>query len=115
MKIRALTLTTLAVAALSACSGSSPADTKYQQTWTTPYSQTHCSDYLTQMTDRQRWVMAADMLTGARKVDGGSTVPADAVVTRFKGQLATACQGETSTLANEVAVVLYQMDSSYQP
>jgi hypothetical protein len=117
MRIKATALVALALLGASACSaGPQPGvDSKYQQTWTTPYSKTYCSDFLNEMTDRQRWAMAADMLTGARKVDGGSTVPADAVVTRFQGQVATACQGEATALASEVGVVIYKMDASYQP
>jgi hypothetical protein len=54
-------------------SGSSapPASGKYEQTWTMSYGETTCGHFLTEMTDKQRWVMAADMLVGARKRDGG--------------------------------------------
>ncbi|MCD2465540.1 hypothetical protein MBT42_18460 [Streptomyces sp. MBT42] len=48
---------------------------KYEQTWLTPYSSTTCGDYLTALDDHQRWVLAADMLSGARKVDGATDLP----------------------------------------
>lgn len=113
--------TTVVLAALSALSlvgcstSSSPsADNKYTQTWTTPYSQTTCSDYLNAMTGKQRWVMAADMLTSLRKVDGGIKLPPDSQVTRFQADVATGCEGEATVVVGDAAAVIYKLDASYQ-
>ncbi|MET8658164.1 hypothetical protein [Streptomyces griseus] len=88
---------------------------KYTQTWATPYSSTTCGDYLTAMTQRQRWVLAADMLTGARKADGANTLPADADVDRFQQGMATACEAEATTKTTEIGATLYALDPTYKP
>ncbi|MEW2250408.1 hypothetical protein AB0907_24075 [Streptomyces sp. NPDC006975] len=88
---------------------------KYEQTWTVPYSNTTCGDYLNNMDDHQRWVAAADMLVGARKTDGGSGLPADSEVTRFQEDISTACRASADLKTTEVAVSVYLVDSSYKP
>lgn len=114
---RILLAAVLGLISLSACSASSGSttDDKYTQTWTTPYNETTCGDYRSKMTSKQRWVMAADVLASYRKVDGGNTLPADTVVSRFEGDLATACEPEPSMKVTEVGVPIYKMDSAYQP
>lgn len=114
---RILSVAALGLLALTACSasGSPTADSKYTQTWTTPYNATTCGDYLTAMTSKQRWVMAADVIASFRSADGSDTVPADSVVSRFDADIATACEPEATVKVTEAAVVLYKMDSAYQP
>ncbi|MDO9485682.1 MAG: hypothetical protein Q7K25_06445 [Actinomycetota bacterium] len=65
---------------------------KYEQTWTTPYDQTPCGDYTLGMTEKERWVAAADMLLASRSDAGISDeLPPDAMVDEFKASLALAC------------------------
>ncbi|MFJ4551075.1 hypothetical protein ACIP4X_17920 [Streptomyces sp. NPDC088817] len=88
---------------------------KYEQTWKTPYSDTPCGDYLNEMNGHERWVTAADMLAGARKTDGGNSLPADSEVSRFQKDVSTACQGSADITITEVGAALYLMDPSYKP
>ncbi|WP_432114030.1 hypothetical protein [Streptomyces sp. S1] len=88
---------------------------KYEQTWTTPYSSTTCGDYLTTLDDHQQWVLAADMLSGARKVDGATDLPEDTDVDRFQQDMATACQAEATSKTTEVGATLYMLDPTYKP
>jgi hypothetical protein len=117
MRIATVTLVTLGALSLVACSASSDpsAAGKYKQTWTTPYSDTACADYLNAMSKKQRWVMAADMLASVRKVDGGSQLPSDGQVDRFQADVATGCEGEATEIVGDVAVAIYKLDASYQP
>ncbi|MFB7732791.1 hypothetical protein ACFC08_00025 [Streptomyces sp. NPDC056112] len=88
---------------------------KYDQTWTTPYSDTSCGAYLNEMNSHERWVTAADMLVGARKTDGGSSLPADSEVSRFQADVSTACEASADIKITEVGAAIYTMDSSYKP
>jgi hypothetical protein len=67
------------------------------------------------MTSKQRWAAAADMLVGARKVDGGSSLPADSQVSRFEADVVTVCEGEATANVGDVAVAIYKLNTSYQP
>jgi hypothetical protein len=67
-------------------------DDKYTQTWPKPYDQTTCLEYRTKMTPNQAWVMAADMLTGARNMERKTGLPPDAMVSDFADQMMTACE-----------------------
>ncbi|MFJ6235051.1 hypothetical protein ACIQH0_13195 [Streptomyces griseus] len=88
---------------------------KYEQTWTTPYSSTTCGDYLNALDKRERWVLAADMLTGARKADGTNALPSDADVDRFQQDMATACEAEATAKTTEIGATLYALDPTYKP
>ncbi|MFD7881105.1 hypothetical protein ACFV3N_01565 [Streptomyces bauhiniae] len=92
-----------------------PAPGKYDQTWKTPYSDTTCGDYGTDMNAHEQWAMAADMLLGARKADGATGLPADSEVTRFQQDMATACQGSSQLKVTEVGATIYLLDHSYAP
>lgn len=89
-------------------------DDKYTQTWPTPYSQTTCSQFLSKMTAKQRWVMAADMLTSARNMKEDAGLPSDAMVAEFEGGLDTACVIGTMTM-DEVGVGLYMTEPRFYP
>lgn len=84
------------IALLSNDGNPDPGETQpFQQTWTKSYDQTDCADWVGAMTQDQQWAAAADMLTGARnKGDGGSGVPSDGLITAFKADITTACEGE---------------------
>lgn len=119
MRTRLAAILAITSIPLIACGSSdSPADAadKYKQTWTTPYSATACTAFLGEMTEQQRWAAAADMLASARnKMDGGSGLPTDLLITRFAADISTACAGEGLAKIAEVAVLVYQMDPSYKP
>lgn len=119
MRTRSAAPVVLALLYTTACSagtGSGAADdSKYTQTWAKPYSSTTCADYLNEMTSKQQWVAAADMLTSVRKVDGGTRLPADGLVARFRSDVATGCQSESTAAIGDVAVVIYKLADSYQP
>ncbi|MFD6474394.1 hypothetical protein ACFWEH_12950 [Streptomyces anulatus] len=114
------TATVTALLALTGCSSEpepyTPAGPgKYEQTWTTPYSSTTCGDYLNTLNQHQRWVLAADMLSGARKADGTSTLPDDTDVDRFQQDMANACKAEATAKTTEVGATLYTLDPTYKP
>lgn len=51
------------------------------------------------MTQAQKWAAAADILTSARnKVDGGSGVPADGLITSFRDDITEGCSGDVPGL-----------------
>lgn len=79
----------------SGCGGAptaAPTNDKYTQTWKTPYGTTTCAQFRNEMTDHQRWVMAVDMLVGARKVNSKDAgMPSDAMVDEFEGGLKNVC------------------------
>lgn len=113
----ALALTAAAAIVAIACSSSSTDSSssddsgKYTQTWPTAYADTTCGDWNTQMTDRQQWVAAADMLTGARnKGDGGEGVPTDELVGQFQGGITNACSVDDSEPITEIAAGVYLTD-----
>jgi hypothetical protein len=69
-----------------------PAVAKYEQTWRKPYSATTCGEWHSDMSARQRFAAAADMLAGARnKGDGGTGLPPDSLIRSFEGDISEAC------------------------
>jgi len=102
----------IVIAAVTYAAPTAGADDKYTQTWPKPYSQTTCDDYQTQMTEKQAWVMAADMLTGARNMDEETGLPSDALVSDFADQLLTACEPEIAATQpmTDVATTLFLLD-----
>lgn len=88
---------------------------KFDQTWPKNYASTTCSEWNAQMDDHQQFVAAADMLVGARKLDGGKTLPSDALIRNFQGGVTTACIIDTLALA-EVGAALYLTEGPrYKP
>ncbi|MFJ6569653.1 hypothetical protein ACIQNU_19730 [Streptomyces sp. NPDC091292] len=87
----------------------------YEQTWKSAYADTPCADFLTKMSDHQRWVMASDLLTEAREKDGATGRAPDDGSTRFEAGLATACEGSADTRMTDVGITLYRLDPSYHP
>ncbi|GHA01387.1 hypothetical protein ACFOOM_12195 [Streptomyces echinoruber] len=88
---------------------------KYEQTWKRPYSNTTCGDFLSGMNGHERWVTAADMLSAARRSDGGSGLPADSEITRFQKDMSAACEGSADAKVTEIGAALYLMDPTYKP
>lgn len=88
----------------------SPAS-KYEQTWPKQYSDTLCTDWQISMSHTQRWAAAGDILTAARnKVDGGTGLPPEYLVTRFAGDITQGCSAniEGYTIL-DVAYGIYEL------
>lgn len=80
---------------------------KFTQTWTKPYNQTTCAEFKSDMSEQQRWTMAADMLVNAQQVDDSDAdLPKDALISEFEAGLNTACVIDTMSMA-EVGAGLY--------
>ncbi len=89
-------------------------DDKYTQTWPTPYGQTTCAQFLNDMTAKQRWVMAADMLTNARNLRANAGLPSDSMITEFEGGLANVCVIDSMTMT-DAGVGLYMTEPRFHP
>ncbi|MFF2852735.1 hypothetical protein ACFVT5_41545 [Streptomyces sp. NPDC058001] len=87
----------------------------YEQTWKSAYDATPCADFLRKMSDHQRWVMASDLLTEARRKDGAQARASQSESTRFEAGLAVACEGSSDTTVTDVGITLYRLDPSYHP
>lgn len=88
---------------------------KFDQTWPSAYSDTTCADWNGRMSSHERFVAAADMLTGARnKGDGGTGLPSDALIEEFEGGITNVCVKPTMTLT-DAAVGLYLTEPRFQP
>lgn len=115
MFARIALVTGVALITLTACGNATPrsdggSSNKYTQTWTKSYTDTSCDDWISQMTDKQQWAAAADMLAGARdKGDGGTGVPDDDLVTDFRDGVTNVCgaPADVSESIAEVAAGLY--------
>lgn len=65
---------------------------RYVQTWNTDYDHTTCTQWGAQMSDQQRWTAAFEMLRDNRRSDASiAALPSDALINRFKSDLATRC------------------------
>jgi len=88
---------------------------KYTQTWATPYSETTCDDWNTQLTSGQRFAASADMLASARNKGGGGTgLPSDALINEFSGGITNVCVEPTMALT-DAAVGLYLTEPRFAP
>jgi len=89
---------------------------KYTQTWTKSYSSTTCDEWLHDMTSSQKFAAAADMLASARnKIDGGSGIPSDSLISEFQGGISNVCQDVPTWSIAETAVLLYQTEPRFKP
>lgn len=89
---------------------------KYTQTWTKEYKVTSCSEWLGEMTDDQRRVAAADILTAARnKISGGSGLPSDGLIADFQRNINIACEGSDEVTILEAAYFVYNYDDTFTP
>jgi hypothetical protein len=79
---------------------------KFEQTWNKDYGDTNCDDWNNEMTDKQKFVASADMLTTARRADGGEGLPRDSLIREFQGGMTTACV-EPSQIITGVSSLLY--------
>lgn len=115
--IGAVVLPVVVLTVMSMCgsdSGSSRAS-KYTQTWPKAYDRTTCDEWSGEMSGRQKWAAAADMLTAARnKGDGGTGLPGDSLITEFQGAVTTACVVPTMSIT-EVGVGIYLTEPRFRP
>ncbi len=104
---------------VGACGGDAPQSTKYLQTWTTAYSETTCADWHQSMTERERFVMASDVLfTLHKRTKPTASRPADLVAGRFETGINETCPRAGEELKRkvvEVATPLYESSSSLGP
>lgn len=86
-----------------------PATDKYTQTWTKSYSTTTCEDWQDAMTQAQTWAAAADILTSGRnKIDGGTGLPSDSLITSFRDDISEGCAADVPGLIiTDVAYGVY--------
>lgn len=80
---------------------------KLEQTWSQDYADTTCAEWAGQMDNHQRFVAAADMLTGARNKHGGSGLPPDSLIETFQSGISNVCTAEESLGITDAAVGLY--------
>lgn len=114
MKIPKVLLVVTASVLLSACGGDSSSSSsqqssndKYTQTWSKSYDATSCLEWGTLMSQKEKWVASADMLSSLRKVDGlANPLPLDTLVDTFSEAIDTACAVEDMKIS-EVAVGVY--------
>lgn len=94
---------------LAACgSGDDGASDKFKQTWPKSYGSTTCAQWATDMSENQRFVAAADMLSNAQQQDTkGAGLPSDGLITQFEGDISEACQPIQSATIVDVATALY--------
>lgn len=76
---------------------------KFTQTWPKSYGSTTCNDWLNTMTEKQKFVAAADLLTQARSNDGGSGLPPDSMTATFASGITTVCVVPTMTMPDAAA------------
>ena len=77
----------------TASASSADESVTWHQTWAKDYAQTTCQEFRTAMTERQRFVAAADMLVnGKRAATGDEQLPADGEVRDCQNGLIGACE-----------------------
>ncbi|MGZ4532973.1 MAG: hypothetical protein ACXVXP_11555 [Mycobacteriaceae bacterium] len=98
----------VALLAFTGCESSTGAsDDKYEQTWSKSYGETTCSEWISDMSQHEMWVAAADMVTHARDTDDeNAAMPEDSMVDDFRDGITNACVEPTMTIA-EVGALLY--------
>ena len=114
MKVPRILLVVTVSMLLSACSGDSGSSSsqessndKYTQTWSQSYDSTSCLEWGSVMSEKEKWVASADMLSSMRKVDGlANPLPLDTLVDTFREAIDTACVVEDLNI-NEVAIGVY--------
>lgn len=90
---------------------------KYEQTWPHSYAKTTCGQFLAKMNAHQRFVAAADMLSGARdNGDGGHGVAPDKLIRKFIADVDDACGVTTSSKLADIAAGIYLTErAKYEP
>jgi hypothetical protein len=120
----------LVILTMPACGGSSQQDSPearerriaeamgLNQTWTKNYGETTCAEWNGRMTEHERYVAAADILTSARTYDGGTGLPPELLLRRFQGDVTEACSAalaENLTVAEVGATVYLIGTDQYEP
>lgn len=114
--VHVISATCLALAVM-ACGGEAES-TQYVQTWTKAYGDTTCAEYVVEMTDHQRMIMAGDMLIRLwRNEDADARIPTDDEMTSFAAAIGIGCAEETgdALTPTEVAVYLYTLGDGFRP
>lgn len=108
-----------AAVVVGACGGHAPQSTRYLQTWTTAYSETTCADWHQSMSERERSIMASDMLfTLHKRTKPSASRPSDPTAGRFERAINETCPRvgeERQRKVVEIATPLYESSSSLGP
>ena len=110
-------LSTAAALLMAGCgtsAGQESTSGKYDQTWQTPYGQTTCGDWRSQMSEHERWVAAADMLVGIRDQWGIKDMPSDSLVDTFKDDITQGCEPIASLTLTDTAASLAMIGGQAQ-
>ncbi|MFF7681443.1 hypothetical protein ACFZA2_01690 [Microbacterium sp. NPDC007973] len=91
------------------------APSKYEQTWSSPYSETTCAEWAGEMTRQQRFAAAADILAAAwARIEDSDRFPPDSLIQRFQAGVDSACDIDSATIT-DVTYLVYQADPTFQP
>ncbi len=109
----------VAAVVVGACAEDAAQSTKYLQTWTRAYGETTCADWHQSMSERERFVMASDVLfTLHKRTKPSASRPSDRVAGRFQTGINETCPRAGEELKRkvvEVATPLYESSSSLGP
>ncbi|MDA3805438.1 hypothetical protein PED38_11580 [Clavibacter sp. CT19] len=115
-----IVIAVMSIAALTSTRDDAPpaegaGDDKYTQTWTSSYSETSCREWNEEMTTPQKFAASADILTSARnKIDGGTGLPSDSLITEFSAGITNVCIIPTMTLT-DATYGLYTTEPRFHP
>lgn len=94
--------------------GDVAAEEQFEQTWAKPYGKTTCDEWATEMTKRENFIFAADVLVAQWKdARGGQSpqrVPEDALITDFVEDIGQLCSTPMFSKAVEAATSVWQID-----
>ena len=85
---------------------------KFDQTWEKKYDETSCTEWRADMTENERRMAAADMLTGGRSVDGTNELPSDRVIADFQRNVSTACEADGRQTIADMATGVFLIDKA---
>lgn len=98
----------------SATATPSPAADKYTLTWTKDPGATTCTDWMINMTERQRFAMAASYVTAVRnKMDHLPGEAPDRMVRRFERDMARDCLPHPHSKVQAYAIVISLKEFRY--
>ena len=86
---------------------------KFDQTWEKKYDETSCTEWRADMTENERRIAAADMLTGGRSVDGIKELPSDRLIADFQRNVSTACEADGGQTIADMATGVFLIDKAH--
>lgn len=87
------------------------------QTWSKPYGDTTCDEWINEMTDLQRVLAGAEMLVASRQGRGVEALPAPPQMSRFTGAIDQRCKssGAGSMTIARTAAAVFADDADKEP